>query len=102
MEKQTAAITYVKMKVPIIYKEDDCWGHKLVIDNDPKLIYQFFGYAWQQTSGTAMYVPGAQGECRNYNQKFPKSEKQHWRHIIYGTYNPIMVTNEIHGQKIKI
>ncbi len=38
MEKQTAAIQYVRMKVLIIYKEDDCWGHKLVIDNDPKLI----------------------------------------------------------------
>jgi hypothetical protein len=28
----------VRMKVPIIYKEDDCWGHKWVIDNDPKVI----------------------------------------------------------------
>jgi hypothetical protein len=38
VEKQTAAITYFRMKVPIIYKEDDCWGHKWVMDNDPKVI----------------------------------------------------------------
>ncbi len=38
MEKQTAAITYVRMKVSIIYKEDDCWGCEWVIDNDPKVI----------------------------------------------------------------
>jgi hypothetical protein len=38
MEKGTAAITYVRMKVLIIYKEDYCWGHKGVIDNDPKVI----------------------------------------------------------------
>ncbi len=38
MEKQTAAVTYVRIKVPIIYKEDDCWGHKWVINNDPKVI----------------------------------------------------------------
>jgi hypothetical protein len=38
MEKQTAAITYVRMKVPIVYKEDDCWGYKWVIDDDPKVI----------------------------------------------------------------
>jgi hypothetical protein len=38
MEKLTAAVTYVRMKVPIICKEDDCWGHKWVIDNDPKVI----------------------------------------------------------------
>jgi hypothetical protein len=38
MEKQTAAVTYVRIKVLIIYKEDDCWGHEWVIDNDPKVI----------------------------------------------------------------
>jgi hypothetical protein len=38
MEKGTAAVTYVRMKVPIIYKEDDSWGHKGVIDNDPEAI----------------------------------------------------------------
>ena len=38
MEKQTAAITYIRMKVPIIYEEDDCWGHKWVINNEPKVI----------------------------------------------------------------
>jgi hypothetical protein len=40
MEKGTAAVTvtYVRMKVPIIYKEDDCWGHKGDIDNDPEVI----------------------------------------------------------------
>ncbi len=38
MEKQTSAVTYARMKVQIIYKEDDCWDHELVIDNDPKLI----------------------------------------------------------------
>jgi hypothetical protein len=38
MEKITAAITYIRLKVPIIYKEDDCWNHKGVIDNDPKVI----------------------------------------------------------------
>jgi hypothetical protein len=37
-EKGTATVTYVRMKCPIIYKEDDCWGHKGVIDNDPKVI----------------------------------------------------------------
>jgi hypothetical protein len=38
MEKQTAAITYIRMKALIIYKEDDCWDHKRVIDYDPKVI----------------------------------------------------------------
>jgi hypothetical protein len=38
MEKQTAAVTFVGMKVLIICKEDDCWGHEWVIDNDPKVI----------------------------------------------------------------
>ncbi len=38
MEKQTAAGTYIRMKVPIIYEEDDCWGHKWVINNEPKVI----------------------------------------------------------------
>jgi hypothetical protein len=43
MEKGTAARTYVKMKDPIIYKEDDCWGHKEDYENDPKVIKQFLG-----------------------------------------------------------
>ena len=43
MEKQTAAVTYVRMNVLIIYKKDDCWGHTWGIDNDPKVIKQFFG-----------------------------------------------------------
>jgi hypothetical protein len=38
LEKGTAAIMYIRMKDPIIYKEDDSWGHKGVIDNDPKVI----------------------------------------------------------------
>jgi hypothetical protein len=38
MEKGTAAITYVRMKVSITYNGDVCWGHKGVIDNDPKVI----------------------------------------------------------------
>jgi hypothetical protein len=38
MEKETAAVIEVRMKVRIIYKEDDFWGHKGVIDNDPKVI----------------------------------------------------------------
>ncbi len=38
MEKGTAAVTYVRMKVPIIYKKDDYWGHKGVIDYDPEVI----------------------------------------------------------------
>jgi hypothetical protein len=38
MEKGTAAVTYVRMKIPIIHMEDDCWGHKGVIDNNPKMI----------------------------------------------------------------
>ena len=37
MEKRTAAVTYIRMKVPIIYKEDDSWGHKEVFDNDSKV-----------------------------------------------------------------
>jgi hypothetical protein len=28
MEKGKAAVTYARMKVPIIYKEDDCWVTK--------------------------------------------------------------------------
>jgi hypothetical protein len=43
MEKQAAAVTYIRMKVPIIWKENDCWGHKWIIDNDPKVIQHFFG-----------------------------------------------------------
>jgi hypothetical protein len=38
MEKQTAAVTYVKIKIPF-FMEDDCWGPKWVIDNDPNVIY---------------------------------------------------------------
>jgi hypothetical protein len=38
MVKGTAAVTYARMKVPIIYKEDDCLGHKEVIDNDPEVV----------------------------------------------------------------
>jgi hypothetical protein len=30
MEKRTAAVIYVRMKVLIIYKEDGYWGHKNV------------------------------------------------------------------------
>ncbi len=52
--------------------------------------------------GTAAYVPGVQEECKNYHQKFPKSEKRDPRRITYGTYNPTMVTNETHGQNIQI
>jgi hypothetical protein len=51
---------------------------------------------------TAVYVPGAQGGCRNSNQKFPKSEKHYWRRITYGTYIPTTVTNKTHGQNIQI
>jgi hypothetical protein len=47
IEKQTDAVTYIRMKVLIIYKEDDYCGHKWVIDN---------GKALQQTSSTAAYV----------------------------------------------
>ncbi len=36
MEKQTAAISYVRMKVTIIYKEDDCWGHEWLLIMTPK------------------------------------------------------------------
>ncbi len=41
MEKRTATVTYIRIKVPIIYKEYDCWGHEWVIDNDPKVIQHF-------------------------------------------------------------
>jgi hypothetical protein len=56
----------------------------------------------EEYPSTAAYVPGAQGECQNSDQKFSKSEKQHQRCNIYGTYNPTMVTHETHGQNIQI
>jgi hypothetical protein len=34
--------------------------------------------------------------------KFSKYEKQHWRRVIHGTYDLIMVTHKTHGQNIQI
>jgi hypothetical protein len=34
----------------------------------------------------------------NAKKKKDKYEKQHQRHIIHGTYNPITVMHETHGQ----
>ncbi len=36
MEKGTAVITYIRMKVPIIYKKDESWGHKGLLIMTPK------------------------------------------------------------------
>ncbi len=56
----------------------------------------------EEYPSTTVDVPGVQGECQNSHQKFPKSEKQHWRRIIYGTCDPTTVTHDTHGQNIQI
>ncbi len=56
----------------------------------------------EEYPSTTGFVPGVQEECRNSHQNFPKSEKQHQRRIINNTYDPVMVMNETHGQKIQI
>jgi hypothetical protein len=52
--------------------------------------------------GTAAYVPGAQGGMPKISSKFIMSEKQSWRHVTYGTYNPIKVMHKTHGQSVQI
>jgi hypothetical protein len=37
-EKGTAGITYVRTKVPKFEKEDDFWGHRWVMENNPEVI----------------------------------------------------------------
>ena len=69
--------------------------HPILVTNEHDWISQI--QLFEVYPSTAAYEPGVQGECRNSHQKIPKYEKQHWRHVIHGTYNPTTVTHETHG-----
>jgi hypothetical protein len=76
------------------------WPCQILANNEHDIISQI--QLLDEYPGTAAHVPGAQGECQNYHQKFPKSEKQHLHRSTYGTYNSTTVTNKTHGQNKQI